>query len=183
MSGRDRAAIEPKRKVRIRRASREELPEAVDIVRQVHKKMEENAWFAVESFEVFDRWMAEDKGLLYLAEDVDSGECGGMFFVILPGMDHENLGYDIGMENADLEKVALMDTAAVLHQFRGLHLQYRMMQEAERDLRQAGYRFLMCTVHPENRFSRQNVIDQGYRKVLTKEKYGGYLRDIWMKEI
>lgn len=183
MLDRDRVAMETKRKVRIRRASIEELPVAVDIVRQVHEKMEESAWFAAESFEVFERWMSEDNGLLYLAEDADSGECGGMFFAILPGMDRENLGYDVGMDKAELEKVALMDTAAVLPQFRGLHLQYQMMQEAERDLRKAGYRFLMCTVHPDNRFSRQNVMDQGYRKILTKEKYGGYLRDIWMKEI
>ena len=53
----------------------------------------------------------------------------------------------------------------------------------EGDLRQIGYRYLLCTVHPENVFSRSNVMKQGYQKMLTKEKYGGFLRDIWMKNI
>ena len=35
----------------------------------------------------------------------------------------------------------------------------------------------------ENVFSRSNVMKQGYQKMLTKEKYGGFLRDIWMKNI
>lgn len=41
----------------------------------------------------------------------------------------------------------------------------------------------MCTVHPENYYSRNNVIRQGYEVVLTKEKYGGYIRDILLKKL
>ena len=63
------------------------------------------------------------------------------------------------------------------------NLGYDLMQHAEGDLRQMGYRYLLCTVHPENVFSRSNVMKQGYQKMLTKEKYGGFLRDIWMKNI
>ena len=58
-----------------------------------------------------------------------------------------------------------------------------MTQHAEGDLRQMGNRYLLCTVHPENVISRSNVMKQGYQKMLTKEKYGGFLRDIWMKNI
>ena len=106
-----------------------------------------------------------------------------MFFVILPGAHPDNLGYDLGMEKEKLKLCAMMDTAAVLPEFRGHYLQYKMMQHAEGDLRQIGYRYLLCTVHPENVFSRSNVMKQGYQKMLTKEKYGGFLRDIWMKNI
>ena len=75
--------------------------------------------------------MKQGKGILYLAVDADTGEAGGMFFAVIPGMDPENLGYDIGMEETELDQVALMDTAAVLPGFRGYNLQYRMMQAAE----------------------------------------------------
>ena len=87
------------------------------------------------------------------------------------------------MEEEQLKLCAMMDTAAVLPEFRGHHLQYEMMQTAERKLHKEGYRYLLCTVHPENKFSRENVKRQGYKKILTKEKYGGFLRDIWMKEL
>ena len=99
------------------------------------------------------------------------------------GMEEENLGYDIGMQGRQLYECAIMDTVVVLPEYRGMHLQYEMMQTAERKLRKEGYRYLLCTVHPENKFSRENVKRQGYKKMLTKEKYGGFLRDIWMKEL
>ena len=171
------------RKIQICRASGQRLSEAAEIVETVDRLMDHREWFVAESLEEFERWMKQGKGILYLAVDADSGEAGGMFFAVIPGMDPENLGYDIGMEETELEQVALMDTAAVLPGFRGYNLQYRMMQAAEQDLQKMGYRYLMCTVHPENRFSRENVKRQGYRKVMTKEKYGGYLRDIWLKEL
>lgn len=172
-----------KRKIRIIHVGRERLKEAVEIVEAVNEQMQQESWFVAESYEEFDRWMKEEKGILYLAEDENTGEVGGMFFVILPGMDEENLGYDIDMQGEELMQCAMMDTAAVLPEFRGNHLQYELMQMAERDLIKMGYRYLLCTVHPENRFSRENVRNQGYERVLTKEKYGGYMRDIWMKKI
>lgn len=98
-------------------------------------------------------------------------------------MEEENLGYDIGMQGRQLYECAIMDTVVVLPEYRGMHLQYEMMQTAERKLHKEGYRYLLCTVHPENKFSRENVKRQGYKKILTKEKYGGFLRDIWMKEL
>lgn len=82
-----------------------------------------------------------------------------------------------------LHQVAHMDSVAILPEYRGMGLQYRMMQVAEKELKDAGYRYLMCTVHPKNRYSRENILRQSYRVVATKEKYGGYLRDILLKEI
>ena len=149
--------------IKIIRVGRECLREAYEIVNKVDQGMNVPEWFVAEPYEKFDFWM--------------------MFFVILPGAHPDNLGYDLGMEEEKLKLCAMMDTAAVLPEFRGHYLQYKMMQHAEGDLRQIGYRYLLCTVHPENVFSRSNVMKQGYQKMLTKEKYGGFLRDIWMKNI
>lgn len=76
-----------------------------------------------------------------------------------------------------------MDSAAVRAEYRGNRLQYILMQEAEQELRTMGYRYLMCTVHPDNHFSRENVLRQGYRVMKTTEKYGGFIRDILLKEL
>ena len=148
--------------IKIIRVGRERLREAYEIVNKVDQKMNIPEWFVAEPYEEFDFWMKEERGLLYLAVD-EEGKAGAMFFGILPG--------------------AHPDKAAVLPEFRGHHLQYEMMQHAEVDLRQMGYQYLLCTVHPKNVFSRSNVMKQGYQKMLTKEKYGGFLRDIWMKNI
>ena len=168
--------------INIIRVGRERLKEAYEIVNKVDQGMNVPEWFVAEPYEEFDFWMREERGLLYLAVDEDEN-VGAMFFVILPGLHPDNLGYDLSMEEEQLKLCAMMDTAAVLPEFRGHHLQYEMMQHAEEDLRQRGYQYLLCTVHPENVFSRTNVMKQGYKKMLTKEKYGGFLRDIWMKNI
>lgn len=175
--------LDGEKEIEIFQAGRESLEEAVRLVRNTAEKMKEKSWFVAESLEEFDRWMRKDQGWLYVAKDCSSGQLAGMFFVVLPGMEEENLGYDIGMQGRQLYECAIMDTVVVLPEYRGMHLQYEMMQTAERKLRKEGYRYLLCTVHPENKFSRENVKRQGYKKMLTKEKYGGFLRDIWMKEL
>ena len=38
-------------------------------------------------------------------------------------------------------------------------------------------------VHPDNCYSRNNIISQGYGSVAVKEKYGGYVREIFLKRI
>ena len=152
--------------INIIHVGRERLREAYEIVNKVDQGMNVPEWFVAEPYEEFDFWMKEERGLLYLAVDEDEN-VGAMFFVILPGLHPDNLGYDLNMEKEQLKLCAMMDTAAVLPKFRGHHLQYEMMQHAE----------------AENVFSRSNVMKQGYQKMLTKEKYGGFLRDIWMKNI
>lgn len=175
--------LDGEKEIEIFQAGRESLEEAVRLVQSTEEKMKEKSWFVAESLEEFDRWMRKDQGWLYVAKDCSSGQLAGMFFVVLPGMEEENLGYDIGMQGRQLYECAIMDTVVVLPEYRGMHLQYEMMQTAERKLHKEGYRYLLCTVHPENKFSRANVKRQGYKKILTKEKYGGFLRDIWMKEL
>ena len=66
-----------------------------------------------------------------------------------------------------------MDSIAILPKYRGHKLQYRLMQTAEGDLRAKGFKYLMCTVHPDNCYSRDNIVSQGYESVAVKEKYGG----------
>ena len=120
--------------INIIRVGRERLREAYEIVNKVDQGMNVPEWFVAEPYEEFDFWMKKERGLLYLAVD-EEGKAGAMFFVILPGAHPDNLGYDLGMEEEKLKLCAMMDTAAVLPEFRGHYLQYKRMQHAEGDLR------------------------------------------------
>ena len=114
---------------------------------------------------------------------METNALAGVLIASLPGKGEENLGWDIGMAEEELGRVAHMESVAILPKYRGNGLQHTLMKIAEEELRNHGYRYLMCTVHPENKFSKNNMIKQGYQVVLTKEKYGGYLRDILYKEL
>lgn len=167
----------------IERAEVSDYQVMAEVIRQVYEAMERKEWYVADNEEYTYRMLSEGTGIGYKAVEVSTGEIGGIFMATLPGDTASNLGNDIGFSKEQRLVTAHMDSVAILPKYRGNHLQYRLMQEAERELREMGYRYLMCTVHPENRFSKENVLRQGYRVMKTTEKYGGYLRDILLKEL
>ena len=112
-----------------------------------------------------------------------AGELAGMMIVCFPGLDEDNLGYDLGMPAEALPAVALMDTAAVLPEHRGHGLEYRMFRFGEERLAGTAYRWLLCTISPRNAASLRSAEKAGYTVLMTKEKYGGHLRHILCKPI
>ena len=77
------------------------VPEAVEIA--LREKMKEKSWFVAESLEEFDRWMRKDQGWLYVAKDCSSGQLAGMFFVVLPGMEEENLQLEPSISRQEIK--------------------------------------------------------------------------------
>ena len=92
--------------------------------------------------------------------------------MLYPGLQSFNYGYTVGMAQEELLKVVNMDTAAVHPDYRGQGLQRKLMAYAEKALAEGGERILMCTVHPDNRYSLQNVLSQGYQIAATQPMYG-----------
>ena len=117
------------------------------------------------------------------AMDFDCPEFAGLFTTIFPGLGPENLGRDLGFSDEDLLKSAHMETVVIAPEYRGHHLQARLMSKAEEDLKATGYKHLLCTIHPENPYSLNNVLSLGYKVEKLVEKYGGLPRNILLKEI
>ena len=107
-----------------------------------------------DDIEYTTRILCTNHGLGYKAIEMGTNTAAGIFIVTFPGMKEENLGRDIELAGVELEKVAHMESVAILPAYRGNGLQYALMQRGEADLRKMGYRYLMCTVHPDNTYSR-----------------------------
>lgn len=163
--------------IQIRKGTLSDVDGYIRLLHDVKNAMESVEWFYVDPDE--KTWELARNGSLkfWLAEEND--RIAGAFSIIDPGMDAFNLGRDLDLEDALLEKVIHMDTAAVHPDYRGLGLQRRLMQTAEREL--AGH-ILLCTVHPDNRYSLQNVLKQGYTIEKRMEKYGS-VRYILRKDL
>lgn len=167
--------------IRIRRAGREETERYTAFLHEVKDAMPQGDWFYLDPDEEVREMMDEGRMGVWFAE---AGErLVGVFSIIVPGPESFNLGYDLGFEATMLARVIHMDTAAVHPDFRGHDLQYRMMQAAEEELRKTGGAILLCTVHPENRYSVRNVLRQGYTVEKELEKYGGVRRYILRKDL
>lgn len=168
-------------KFQIERAPANEYGLIASVIQQVWKELPQKEWFVADDSDQIRKILQQEKGIAYKA--IADGETAGVFIATFPGLGEENLGRDMGLAEEELSLVAHMDSVAIFQNYRGHQLQVRLMQAAEEELRQMGYRFLLCTVHPENRFSKANIEKQGYNVVKTTVKYGGYPRDILLKDL
>ena len=79
--------------------------------------------------------------------------------------------------------VAHAETTCVLPKARGNHLERRMIAYAESFIDPLQHKYLMATISPDNPASYKSAEANGYKHIKTKEKYGGVLRRIYMKEL
>ena len=112
-----------------------------------------------------------------------SGKIVGNLLIKYPGMEEENLGYDLSFDFTQLAKVVHMDSCSVLPEARGNGLEGRLLKYAENLIDPTRYTYLLATVSPDNIPSMKTLTKLGYEVMMTKEKYEGVLRNIMMKKI
>ena len=151
----------------IRKIGMDEVNKYLAFLHEVKAVMEQDEWFFLDPDEEVYEMMEQDAMGIWLAED--AGRIAAVFCVVYPGTQSFNLGYDLDFSDEDLLRVVHMDTAAVHPDYRGQRLQHRMMLHAEQEL--AG-KTLLCTIHPDNCYSLNNVLKQGYTIEKKLEKYG-----------
>lgn len=169
----------------LKKATGTEVCQLTLLINKVWAGMEHKEWFAPEEKDDYIRLLIETgTGVVWTAVEKVSAETAGVFIIVYPGKENpDNLGYDIELPSDELCKVAHMDTIVVHPRFRGHGLQRLLVEKAEEELQKKGYRHLLCTVHPDNRFSRTNMEKAGYRCVRQALKYGGLPRLILWKKI
>ena len=65
--------------------------------------------------------------------------------------------------------------------YRGLGLQRKLIREVEKIAVTRGYNLLCTTVAPNNDFSINNFLKEGYMYAKTEVKYGGLIRNLYYK--
>lgn len=164
----------------IRKGDCSDTEKFIVLLREVWESMEHKEWFYLDPPEEIRSMMENGIMQMWVAMD---GDCmAAALDILIPGRAKFNYGYDLDYTQAQLQKVVNMDNAAVRPEYRGQGLQGKLLQEAEAAISGAGERILLCTVHPENRFSLQNVLKQGYTIQREIPKYGS-VRYILRKDI
>jgi RimJ/RimL family protein N-acetyltransferase len=94
--------------------------------------------------------------------------------------DHEwNLGFNIGLQESELAKVANLQMVCVNPLYRGNQLGLKMNRHVIRFLQEeTDYIHLCATVHPRNHWNVKILMKSGFVIRNLKEKYGGKLRYI-----
>lgn len=105
--------------------------------------------------------------------------------LLAPPIDGEHLGRDFGMMESELSKVIYQEISNVLPAYRGNKLQQILATLIMKELNKQEwpYRYVCCTVAPFNIPSLKDKFAQGMEIAALKEKYGGQLRYIFVKEL
>ena len=152
----------------------------IHFLNEIKGEMLQKDWFYLDPPDTVREMMTDGTMKLWLAMDGD--RMAAAFHILYPGLSFCNYGYDLNLPREDLLLVIHMDSAAVHKDYRGMGLQRKMVQTAEAELAGQGRAILLCTVHPENRYSLNNMQKQGYEIQKCVEKYGSR-RYVLRKEI
>lgn len=156
--------------IEIRRGTEQDTESFIDLMAFVRQSMDHKEWLYLDPPEDVREMMKNGTMSLWVAMDGD--HMVGAFDVLHPGLESYNYGYVLGYSKEELQLVVNMDTAVVHPDYRGSGLQKKLMQYAEETLSMEGKHILMCTVHPDNHFSLNNVLSQGYAIQKTTAMYG-----------
>lgn len=104
--------------------------------------------------------------------------------LLIPPLDDEHLGYDIGYPEQSLDRILYQEVTNVHPRYRGYGLQRCLGELLMKELEQNHQFDLVCaTVAPFNIPSLKDKFALGLRIGALKPKYGGKLRYIFMKEL
>lgn len=156
--------------VTIRKGNPADTEGFIRFLEEIKAAMPYQEWFYLDPPELVRAMMADGSMELWMAEEDD--RLAAVFDILYLGLDPCNYGYDLDLCEEELLQVIHIDTAAVHPDYRGLGLQRKLVHMAEQELSGKGKRILLCTVHPDNRFSLNNMLRQGYAIAKRVGKYG-----------
>lgn len=104
--------------------------------------------------------------------------------LLIPEMDEEHLGYDIGLETAeDLQRVIYQEISNVDPDYRGFGLQKILATVIMKEVDLSKFDYICATVMPYNIASLKDKFAQGMYIGALKYKYGGKLRYVFAKPL
>ncbi len=166
----------------VRKLGTKDLSEILDVQVQVVQALENPAILQPLAKEEF-QYILEGKGMAigtYVHQELIAFRA-----LLVPPIDKDHLGLDIGLPEDQLSKVLYQEISNVLPAFRGNQLQKIMAEVIMEELTKEGnpYRYICCTVAPFNIPSLKDKFAQGMEIAGLKEKYGGSLRYIFVKDL
>lgn len=164
----------------IRNLTMNELQDVLHLQREVVAALEDESKLATLSEEEFTFILSGNGSLIGVYVD----ECLIAFrATLVPGEDDEHLGLDIGLDADELSSVIYQEISNVSPAFRGHGLQRVMAQVLMGQLQYSAFTYVCATVAPFNIPSLKDKFSQQMEIAALKEKYGGKLRYVFVKDL
>ncbi|PEJ69438.1 N-acetyltransferase [Bacillus wiedmannii] len=162
--------------------SLENIEQILSLQNVVVKALEDKSRLQPLSLEEF-QYILEGNGMMIGA--FIENELIAFRALLVPPIDDEHLGLDIGIQESELHRVIYQEISNVHPSCRGNGMQKILatviMDELQKE--DSKYDYVCCTVAPFNIPSLKDKFAQGMEIAALKEKYGGSLRYVFVKEL
>ncbi|MCH4826503.1 hypothetical protein [Planococcus halocryophilus] len=160
----------------------EDLPIIEQVQAKVMESISEKASLQALTTEEF-LFILNERGLMVGAFVEE--ELIGFRALLIPDIDEEHLGWDIGLPPDELGKVIYQEISVVLPEYRGNRLQQKLAEVIMKELPnlEVKFRYICCTVAPMNIPSLKDKFTQSMHIAALKEKYEGLKRYILVKDL
>lgn len=117
-----------------------------------------------------------NNGLVYLL--YFKNEIIGLFVLTINPKDDIINEYQL----EDTSNIAILDSVMIKREFRGSKLQLQGMKIIDIDCKKLNIDKIVATVHPDNKYSLNNLLEDNYKIINTINIHGG-IRNILIKEV
>lgn len=152
-----------------------DLDQYIEFRETVRKNMEHPDWLGSFSKEDLIT-MLNNNSKIWIFYLNDDPVCSTM---IIPASEKSLAKFDL---NLDCCEVVDYGPVFVNPKYTGHRLQYQMLQMQDEYCKKIGYKYAVTTIHPDNLFSINNFIKDGFLLKDTKEFKRG-IRNIYFKEL
>lgn len=149
---------------------RDRLREVIDLQQHVYDNLPNKEVLYMDSYE--DMLSDMESGAKIIGVLNSKNRIIAYRYIAFPGVNKRNLGYDISLDEDQLNKVVHLETTVVDPKYRGNSLQSLTLEAAQGLSKKEGYNHFMCTVSPYNFFSLYNIMKNGLKIKALKKKYG-----------
>ncbi len=167
-----------KNEVVVRVAQLEDVEEIYNLIVQVHEKIEDKRWYTyTKNIERYNLFVNDGYSVVACHNGQIVGVC--LTYILRDdGTEFYQLVKDYYKDTNDVIEVI---NYAVLENYRGMGLQNKMLSIVEEMLKNTKYKKFVATVHPDNKYSLNNMLKNGYKIAMKTKLYGGLDRCIIIK--
>lgn len=162
----------------------EDLQKIIAIKQYIWEKLENKDFFVIDgTTKEYIHKAILKKGLLLKVVDTNNSNIVG--FLIVSRAIRPSSEIMETFPNAKIEEYIEMDTVGVLSGYRGMHLQKKLIEKAEKIMiaKDKSIKYSIATVHPNNMASLKNFLNTGYEIVDERNMYNNKRRYVLKKNL
>lgn len=167
-------------KITIRKANISDVDEIYNLIETIYNGMEHKEWYSYTKKKERYNLFIND-GYCYVACYKD--KIIGYFLTYILREDGTDFYKLVTEHYGNNENIIEVINYGILPDYRGLGLQEKMLMQLENDVKGTEGKHFVVTIHPDNKYSLNNMIKRGYNIIITTKLYGGLDRHILTKNI